>query len=617
VKHLRSVRKGSAIHGLRNGFSTCTRISEISTNGPLVEMRLLNVHTMRLEEYFGAQIPEYAILSHCVNSLSMLHLCLYRVLLEERRADRTLLKWGTQEVTFQHINDSEWRTMRGATKIQHASSYCKGQGLRHIWIDTCCIDKSSSAELSEAINSMYGWYEGSIVCYAYLEDVELALSTHAPEDPAKKDKAIRESRWFNKGWTLQELIAPTKVYFFDSQWRSLGSKEELSPLLSSITTIPEDVLARSRNRRSCSVARKMTWAANRQTTRIEDVAYSLLGIFDVNMPLLYGEGQKAFIRLQEEILKETDDQSLLAWGLVPTSNLAGFGIFTGVFATSPGAFLGSEDVVPIPSNTKRQPQSMTSRGVRIELPLWTIPGVTLANRYPFAILDCQYKNDFTGPIGIPLMQTRDHSIFSRNAAARGIQCPTSKFRDDEIRQIYISKRLLAKENYTERETLVIRARLLEDKGYDIFPIGSPPSLWDEKTKVLQMEYKYGAKLAQKQASAAIAFSNPGTKSCFIVMVNPMKNLRFQNLKSTPVKIFPGSVGADRLNLKEWVGEGQQSDFTDHWDKAVLPNTLKPSEQISVWATANREEICNQEVIVLSIDLAASRPTSSLIGSVLL
>jgi hypothetical protein len=151
-------------------------------------MRLLNVHTMRLEEYFDSQIPEYAILSHCVSFLSVLHLCLHRVLLEERRADRTLFKWGAQEVTFQHINDSEWRTMRGATKMQHASSYCREQGLRYIWIDTCCIDKSSSAELSEAINSMYGWYEGSNVCYAYLEDVELALSTHTLEDPAKKRK---------------------------------------------------------------------------------------------------------------------------------------------------------------------------------------------------------------------------------------------------------------------------------------------------------------------------------------------------------------------------------------------------------------------------------------------
>jgi hypothetical protein len=542
----------------------------------------------------------------------MLHLCLYRVLLEERRADRTLLKWGAQEVTFQHINDSEWRTMRGATKIQHASSYCKEQGLRHIWIDTCCIDKSSSAELSEAINSMYEWYEGSIVCYAYLEDVELALSTHAPEDPANKDEAIRESRWFNRGWTLQELIAPTKVYFFDSQWRSLGSKEDLSPLLSSITTIPEDVLAQSRNRRACSIARKMTWAANRQTTRIEDVAYSLLGIFDVNMPLLYGEGRKAFIRLQEEILKETDDQSLLAWGLDVEEDLDIFMTLAGVFANSPAAFLGSEDVVPIPSNPRRQqPQSMTSRGLRIEVPLWTKPcrpEISFVHRCPFAILDCQYKNDFTGAIGIPLIRTRDHSLFMRNSTAKTIKCPTLNFWN-AVPPIYIAKRLLQGKEYTDGEICIIRARRVEDIGYDIFPIGSHPSLWNPKTKVVQMEYKYDEKTPQQQASAAIAFCNPGTESCFIVMITLKRMLMDDWTKgstsTTRVEIFAVPVGTDRLDLEAWVRESQQSDSKASWkheDKVTLHNAFKSSEQITVYASATREEILNQEVIGLDVGL---------------
>jgi hypothetical protein len=258
--------------------------------------------------------------------------------------------------------------MCGATKIQYASSQCKKEGLRYIWIDTCCIDKSSSAELSEAINSMYGWYEGSVVCYAYIEDVGRALSTQTSYGPSNKDKTVEESRWFTRGWTLQELIAPAKVDFFDNQWQHLGRKEDLSPLLSRITSIPEDVLTKPKNRRDCSVAKKMTWAAKRQTTRIEDVAYSLFGIFDVNMPLLYGEGRGAFTRLQEEILKETDDQSLLAWGLVGNRNLDR-PINTGVFANSPDAFLGSEDVVPFPSKPGRQPHSVTNKGVRIELPV--------------------------------------------------------------------------------------------------------------------------------------------------------------------------------------------------------------------------------------------------------
>lgn len=280
-------------------------------------------------------------------------------------------------------------------------------------------------------------------------------------------------------------------------------------------------------------------------------------------------------------MKETDDQSLLAWGLAVEEDLDTFVTLAGVFATSPGAFLGSEDVVPIPSIPGRQPQSMTSRGLCIELLLWTKPGVSFLDGNRFATLDCQYENDFTGAIGIPLRATHDPSIFLRNTAASGIQCPTSKFRDNEIRQIYISKRLLTAEDYTERETCVIRAKLVEDKGYDIFPIGSPPNLWDEKTKVLQMEYKIDAQW-RNQASAAIAFSNPRMKSYFVIMINLKKGLHVYHKNTTPVKIFAGLVGADRLNPKEWVGEGQQRDFIDNWkneDKIVLPNSLKPSEQI--------------------------------------
>jgi hypothetical protein len=194
----------------------------------------------------------------------------------------------------------------------------------YIWIDTCCIDKSSSAELSEAINSMYRWYEESEVCYAYLEDVEEDYE-NACEDPDKDanngsikslnenvEKNIRKSRWFTRGWTLQELVAPSQIIFFAKNWSVLGvlgekdndswdPERNLGKLLSSITTIPEAVLADPSLRTSCSVAKKMSWAAYRQTTRDEDMAYSLLGIFEVNMPLLYGEGDRAFIRLQERL----------------------------------------------------------------------------------------------------------------------------------------------------------------------------------------------------------------------------------------------------------------------------------------------------------------------------
>ena len=261
----------------------------------------------------------------------------------------------------------------------------------YIWIDTCCIDKSSSAELSEAINSMYRWYEKSKVCYAYLEDVEEKYED-ACEDPDEDtsndsikslngnvEKAIRKSRWFTRGWTLQELIAPSQIIFFGKNWSFLGEKYDkgwhpernLVKLLSSITTIPEAVLADPSQRTSCSVARKMSWAARRKTTREEDMAYSLLGLFEVNMPLLYGEGTRAFVRLQEEIIKETDDQSLFAWGFQQSPyQIDGADFDIEVLAPSAAAFAMSANVVPFPSTPNRQPYTMTNKGLRIDLRLW-------------------------------------------------------------------------------------------------------------------------------------------------------------------------------------------------------------------------------------------------------
>lgn len=170
-------------------------------------------------------------------------------------------------------------------------------------MDTCCIDKSSSAELSEAINSMYTLYKKSYLCIVYLDDV----------DGAWWDFELKYSRWFTRGWTLQELIAPRVLLFFDKHWKFIKTKDSIATLLAEITGIDTKVL-RTGDTKGISVAAKMSWAAKRTTTRPEDLAYSLMGIFDVNMPTIYGEGDKAFIRLQEEIMKKSNDQSLFAWG---------------------------------------------------------------------------------------------------------------------------------------------------------------------------------------------------------------------------------------------------------------------------------------------------------------
>ncbi|KAI0767520.1 hypothetical protein C8Q74DRAFT_1204091, partial [Fomes fomentarius] len=177
-----------------------------------------------------------------------------------------------------------------------------------VWLDSCCIDKASSAELSEAINSMYEWYEISAVCFVHLADVD------ASDDPSDPSSQFRKSRWHRRGWTLQELIAPRYVLFFSKDWQLIGTKVSLASVLHEITRINTLVLLHQIPVDVVSVAQRMQWASARETTRIEDEAYSLMGIFNVHMATIYGEGRHAFIRLQEEILKHTNDQSIFAWG---------------------------------------------------------------------------------------------------------------------------------------------------------------------------------------------------------------------------------------------------------------------------------------------------------------
>ncbi|PIL25285.1 hypothetical protein GSI_13174 [Ganoderma sinense ZZ0214-1] len=193
-------------------------------------------------------------------------------------------------------------------KVRRACEIARRDGYRYIWIDSCCINKESSSELSEAINSMYNWYRAAQVCYAFLVDVP------SNEDPRAKKSMFRRSRWFTRGWTLQELIAPLVVVFLSQDWEGLGTKDALAEVVYEITSVDCGILAHEREVSNESVADRMRWASARKTTRVEDEAYGLLGIFGITMPTLYGEGQYAFRRLQEEILQRIPDQSLSAWG---------------------------------------------------------------------------------------------------------------------------------------------------------------------------------------------------------------------------------------------------------------------------------------------------------------
>lgn len=281
-----------------------------ATKEPPNTMRLVNVRTLVLEKpRYGQATPPYAILSHT---------------------------WEDNEITLQEFTSAtaKIKAKKGYVKVTQACALALKDGIDYVWVDTCCIDKTSSAELAEAINSMFQWYRDAHVCYAYLSDLEpVTRLTPAPPSGTKSSKVssdcvahantepslsqLRACRWFTRGWTLQELIAPAKVHFYDRDWKPRGTKHGMIRNLHEVTGIQTAVLENANNTYALPIVARMSWASKRETSRIEDMAYCLMGIFDVNMPLLYGEGRKAFTRLQHEIIKSISDLSIFGWSTGP------------------------------------------------------------------------------------------------------------------------------------------------------------------------------------------------------------------------------------------------------------------------------------------------------------
>jgi hypothetical protein len=244
-------------------------------------MRLLHTTDFKLYTFHG-RIPPYIILSHT---------------------------WEEDEYTFQDHQTGQNQDSAGWQKVSKFCDLASRAGYRYVWIDTCCIDKSSSAELQEAINSMYHYYRRSRLCIVYLADVMDKCRYEGDGFEA----AFRASKWFTRGWTLQELFTPSSVYFWSNTWtEQLGTKVTLRNLIMSVTGISLDALSDFK-RNDYYAASVLHWASRRVCTREEDEAYSLLGLLNISMPLLYGEGSKAFVRLQQEIATTSDDESILAW----------------------------------------------------------------------------------------------------------------------------------------------------------------------------------------------------------------------------------------------------------------------------------------------------------------
>lgn len=407
-----------------------------------------------------------------------------------------------EEVTYDEMIAGTGKNKCGYAKIRRCGEKAAKRGLDYFWVDTCCLDKRSSAELSESINSMYRWYQRSEVCYAYIEDwpVDLDWADSAsivPDgdeigfrrlqfggrpitDSASEEAIVRKStnevlpleervgdvsastdekedsicnelrdkpldsrklplRWFTRGWTLQELIAPRKMEFFDKEWRSRGMKSDPSVIehLSRITGISLRVLRDSSGlavERICH-GQRMSWAAFRSTSREEDIAYCLLGIFQVNIPLLYGEGSKAFIRLQEAILASSTDLSLLAW-TQPREDLQPY---RGILSRNPYEFRGlGRCHLDRGVFSKRDEIILTNKGVRVETSLFAPKGdlrpIKSEARSYLLSLGCYTHDKYVQ--GIVLTRMKDTHVRAEPTALVRLDSNMGKLR---LQRIYLAR----------------------------------------------------------------------------------------------------------------------------------------------------------------------------------
>lgn len=357
-------------------------------------MRLLNTRTLRLK-YFDKDDqpkPKYAALSHT---------------------------WGKEELSFHEMMQRRPKDpveqLAGFKKAQGACRRARRDGYEWIWIDTCCINKNSSSELCQAINSMWSWYYHSARCYAYLEDVHTEFSNdgHLGFDINEFGK----SKWFTRGWTLQELIAPLSVLFLASDWTELGTKTELRYDLSSITGI-EQAVFRYPSICHYSIAQKMSWPSRRKTSVPEDIAYCLLGLFDVNIPLLYGEGrEKAFKRLQEALIKESNDESIFAWCPRERNESS----LKSILADHPSDFADSKEILSFSSFKQcgtLHRYDLTNAGLRISLPLFK------RQLFYYALLRCVDNCHRKKLVVLPLRQLSGSNEYERAGFMETVDMPS-------------------------------------------------------------------------------------------------------------------------------------------------------------------------------------------------
>ncbi|KAK4152693.1 vegetative incompatibility protein HET-E-1 [Chaetomidium leptoderma] len=566
-------------------------------------MRLLNVSTREVEEFHGTVIPQYAILSHTwgpeeVTLHEMEAIARYRrsqqappvhmarsgdhpdtmklmllsTMLLAFRGDRTRANQPSALPALTNGSESDedergygrmvpsasphpFELKAGYAKIAYACGQAEKEGYRYLWADTCCIDKRSSAEMSEAVNSMFGWYQRAAVCYAYLEDVHFDNYT---EGYLTWKDHFTNSRWFTRGWTLQELLAPRKLVFYAKGWRLLGTKSALVKHVAKITSIDELTLLEPNLVRNASVAQRMSWAANRTTTKPEDLAYSLLGIFGVNMSIIYGEGENAFLRLQEEIIKRSDDHSIFAWGTLGHDDghlphhidMDDFDYdddmadTTGIFAKSPQDFAGMEHVVAAPPPTQHTSDyTMTNKGLHIKLFLarphtashhhhhhhHNSPTTSPQNHY-LAILNCHPEQDPTARLALLLTETPTPNIFLRTRTRTTTLVSAPEVAVSKPKLVYIPNTPAHNPHHHSKlseEVVLVRAPDLVAPGYDVLDIQARQAVWNREFRSMRLagvDYSGGAGAGAGAGGgvvyqlAVVTFWNQHLKCGFVVRI---------------------------------------------------------------------------------------------------
>ncbi|KAG0648270.1 Vegetative incompatibility HET-E-1 [Hyphodiscus hymeniophilus] len=378
---------------------------------------------------------------------------------------------------------------------------------------------------------MYRFYSAAKRCYVHLEDLQ-------PDDYSKK--GLSSCRWLTRGWTLQELLAPRKpenVRFYDRTWKYRGTKLTLAPFLSDCTGIRKGVLLGSIALANCSIAERMSWAAGRQTTRIEDIGYSLLGLFEINMPLLYGEGTKSFRRLQEEIVKRENDLTILAWESLKSEGES----IIRLFAESPAAFSNSSLIDYFHDDFGNF--SITNKGLLVsgEIPLRVVSTKTPDGKdiCMYALFVGTSFKDKHEPDGGIYLRKLGPKLFTRE-----LTLPLAGFGDDQVKVIHTLEDVPDFYILTDPRQNISKVSFwkssLHIPSNDLFEIEDtvPEELWDVTNRVFLKPNPYIWMQYPTVIAMELCLKLPGGNKYLVVFCDYRGDYKGQTKKTHPsCKVF--------------------------------------------------------------------------------